>query len=89
MRSSQTSALDLEEQEFSKERQKHSRKGGLSLMEVRDRGYGKVYEMKGNDVTLIWGVRDDLAHENLFKLKIGRQEYIFDAEEFRKFLRWA
>jgi hypothetical protein len=89
MRKSQTSALDLEEQELAEHRQKESRRGGLSLVELRDRGWARVREVKGREATFIWGVKDDLAAENLFKIKVGKEEYIFDAEEFRKYLRWA
>jgi hypothetical protein len=86
MRNSKLKALELEQAEHE---QRQSRNNGLSLMEVRDRGWYKL----DNGSVIEWGVDRPLYNgevrrhvpEGYFFLN-GK---IYDVDEFRKFLRWA
>ena len=59
------------------------------LKNVRDRGYGRVLELGGADVVMLWNLSEKAEHDQTFKLIIGSKEYYFDAEQFRKYLRWV
>lgn len=89
MRTSKLTSQDIEEAEKAADDRKHSRAKGFSLMGVRDRGWGRLYELNGRDCVMIWGVKDELAADHLFKLLIDGKEYIFSVDEFQKWLRWA
>ena len=89
MRKSQRKAAQIEAEELGQNNRRISRAKGFAKMNERDRGWGRLNELGGNDVIMVWGVRDDLATANLFKLIVDKKELILDAEEIRKYLRWA
>lgn len=88
-RTSKTTAAEIEAIEQTEANRIASRKTGLSLIEVRDRGWGRLRELSGSDVVLVWGVKDSLHKAGLFKLVVDKKELILDGEEFRKWLRWV
>lgn len=58
--------------------------------EERDLAYGRVRDYYGNKkVELFWNLDADAIENKLFRLKIGKEEVILDAEEVMKFLRWV
>jgi hypothetical protein len=68
------------------------RKGGFGLMAIRDRGWGRM----SNGTVMVWHVdREDdgtLRHDvpdDHFMLIIDGKEKMFEAEEFRRWLRWV
>lgn len=69
------------------------RKGGFEYMGVRDRGWGKLR----NGVIIHWhtdapleeGVSRKRIPDNHFLLTDQGKSTLFDAEEFRQWLRWA
>lgn len=74
-----------------------SRNKGFSKMHERDAGEARL----GNGVLMYWPVPDPEAPdkgihvyprrvpEGKFVLKLGDESYLFDAEEFRRHLRWV
>ena len=90
MRKSQRKAAQIEAEELEQNNRRISRAKGFAKMNERDRGWARLKELRGNNVIMVWGVRDDLAADNLFRLIINREEeLVLDAEEMRKYLRWA
>ncbi len=68
------------------------RKDGFGLMAIRDRGWGRM----SNGVVMVWPVNDPVdktivngVPDNHFLLDIKGNKYLFEAEEFRRFLRWV
>jgi len=65
---------------------------GFALMSVRDQGYARLRDYnQGESVTMDWNI----PGENKFLLHLESNSkhdeinLVFDAEEFRKWLRWA
>jgi hypothetical protein len=83
--------------EIAKDNRIQSRKKGFSKMYERDEGMVKF----SNGVLMLWPVPEMEAPdkgihvyprrvpEGKFVLKLGDESYLFDAEEFRKCLRWV
>lgn len=94
MRKTQLTSAEIEEAEKAKE----ERKGGFRLMAVRDRGFAELSDgtrvrwhtdrpwidqfMYGDTMVEI---RDNTVPEGKFMIN----DQVYDAEELRKFLRWA
>lgn len=73
---------------------KRSRKQGFDKMHERDQHWKRL----SNDTIMLWYVHPDqrnpgLAYEFIpedgFALIIGGKKYVYDTEEFRRWLRWA
>lgn len=72
------------------------RKGGFELGKVRDRGWGTLHDITGREVVMLWhpverlpGLAYDKVPDNHFGLVIDGKKVIFEAEEFRRLLRWV
>ena len=92
MRKSKTSALELEEQELAQAKHKEARKGGFTLMEIRDRGWGHLAPLYGSaqEVVMLWATGRDNDFKLIIKPYKGKTiEVVLDAEQVRKYLRWA
>jgi hypothetical protein len=94
MRKSKHSADEIEAAERAADDRKHSRGNGFDMMSVRDRGWGRL----PNGTVMEWWVepgkrRDGIAYSNvpqgMFLLHTEKQDIMFDADDFRKLLRWV
>ena len=87
MRQSKQTAQEIEQIERAEADQRSSRNRGLSMMEIRDRGWVNL----SNGIKMFWDAEDSpvMVPGNHFLLQVGGRRYCFDAEEFRKWLRWA
>lgn len=75
--------------------QRVARDAGLKLMPVRDRGYARM----SNGTIALWHgkpwvnevgvVNGQDVPPGTFGIRIEGKNYLFDAEELRKYLRWA
>jgi hypothetical protein len=56
----------------------------------RERRVGtlKDYSLK-HRVSIHWDLNEDARRERMFKLKVGDNEVILDAEEIMRYLRWV
>lgn len=56
----------------------------------RERKVGtlKDYSLK-HRVSIHWDLNEDAQRERMFKLKVGDNEVILDAEEIMRYLRWV
>lgn len=100
-RKSTLSAQEIAEMDEMK--QSDLRKGGFSLMSVRDRGQAtlsngaKVFWHTNNPPIQEfedpkWGrieVRDNTIPEGMFGIELGGKTVLFNVEELRRFIRWA
>ncbi len=90
MRTSKQKAIELEQQEGV--RAEH-RKSGLSLMEIRDRGWARLT----NGTTILWPVDRELDEnearrfvpEGHFIIDTGKEDFLFETDEVQKWIRWA
>jgi len=89
VRQSKTKAAQLQAEMAEANRRDKRERAFYFGKNERDRGWGRLRDLRGADVVMVWGVRDDLAAANKFKLVINGQELILDAEEVRRCLRWA
>lgn len=97
MRASKLSIDEIVKAEKAKDDRQRSRAKGFSKMHERDEGMVRL----SNGVLMMWPVPepeypDKGAHvyprrvpEGMFVLKLGDESYLFDAEEFRRSLRWV
>lgn len=83
---------EQEQAEIAAAERKDQRKSGFELMHVRDRGWGTM----SNGVTMLWHVDEekrpmvyDYVPDNHFALVVEGKKYLFDGEEFRRWLRWV
>lgn len=90
MRHPKITTEEILEAEKSKDDRQRSRVKGFDKMKERDAGFGRLrdYQGKAQEIYLLWG------YEGKFKLDIrlyGGEtvELVLDAEEFRRYLRWA
>lgn len=79
--------------EKAKDERQRNRRKGFSMMTVRDKGWARL----SNGTAMLWHseaplkpgeVRRNIP-EGSFVLVMGGEERLFDAEEFRRWLRWA
>ena len=89
MRRSKLRAQELEEAELAEHNRQQSRKDGLSMVEVRDRGWVRL----SNGSVLEWPVDRELR-EGEARSRISRGSFklngrLYDSDEFRKWERWA
>jgi hypothetical protein len=97
VRKSKISAEEIEEIEFAEFDRRQVRGKGLDLMSVRDRGWGHIRDHRGRALTMSWHVnappQEGIARNNIppgmFMLEGDGIRVMFDADEFRKFLRWV
>lgn len=97
-----TTYSEQEIAELDETRKKEARSSGLKLMPVRDRGMARLsngitvrwhtstppkvmYETKHGDITVI----DPNVTDGDFVIEHEHGRLIFNAEELRKYLRWA
>lgn len=99
MRSSKLSAEEILKAEKAKDDRKRSRGRGFSKMRERDSGHALL----SNGAWISWNIPGEWSDEvngistftgnnvppGMFLLQIGNEKKLFDAEEFRKWLRWA
>lgn len=89
MRKSKTTAAEIEAVELAADTRKRKRGEGFALMSVRDRGWKRL----SNGVLMEWQVDRPLEEyevrthvpNGMFKLD-GK---MYDADDFRKYLRWV
>lgn len=91
MRKSKLTAAEIQAAEKAVEERKQSRKSGFDKMKERDLGHARLHDYnRSEEVWMHWGFDD-----TLFRLEIkgGKNhpalELVFDAEEFRRSLRWV
>lgn len=102
MRNTKITAEEIEATEVAAEARKQNRNQGFSMMSVRDQGYTKIRDLNGRGVALLWPTaREALEGEAFrripegafvmeFRGESGKMEnLVFDAEELKKWLRWA
>lgn len=98
MRHAKVDAEEILKAEKAKDDRQRSRKNGYSMMSQRDAAYARLRNFNGGDVIMQWHVpkeqrEDGLGYsgvpDGMFSLKIGKELVVFDAEEFRKYLRWV
>ena len=76
--------------EIARDNRRQRRNRAFNFMsDVRDRGWTQLGELRGNEVVMVWGVKDELSNDNKFKLLVNGTELILDAEEVRKWIRWV
>jgi hypothetical protein len=97
MRTSKLSIDEIVESEKAKDNRQRSRAKGFSKMHERDAGMVRL----SNGVLMMWPVPEPefpdkgihvyprRMEEGTFVLKLGNKTYLFDADEFRKSLRWV
>jgi len=82
---------EQEKAEIEAAERKDRRKGGFGLMAIRDRGWGRM----NNGTIMVWHVDNEEAEakhdvpDDHFLLIIDGKEKLFEAEEFRRWLRWV
>jgi hypothetical protein len=98
MKRSKLTAEEIFKAEKAKDDRVESRKRGFSKMEERDASYRKLRNYKGGEVVMQWHIPDERREEGIaysgvpegmFILKSEKETLVFDAEEFRKALRWV
>lgn len=94
MRKSKLTAEEIEAAEMAADERKQNRKNGFSLADIRDRGWTRL----SNGVIMEWWVEKEkrqeyIAYPNIpqgkFMLTIDGRSVVYDADDFRKFLRWV
>lgn len=99
MRKGKLTSDEILAAEKAKDDRVQSRKQGFAKMKERDAGWARF----SNGVIMRWHVPSSWSEEihgvrtltgnhipeGCFILKVGKQEEMFDAEEFRKSLRWV
>lgn len=56
----------------------------------RDLGYGIVYDYKNSKrLEIFWDLSEEAKEAQKFMLKVDGKEYILDANQFMKYLRWV
>ena len=80
--------------EKAKDDRRRQRARGFKMMDVRDSGWNRF----SNGTEILWYVPEERREEGvaymqvpdgMFVLKIGNKTALFDAEEFRRSLRWV
>lgn len=84
--------LDATEQ--SELERRATRNMGFEKMKERDLGYGRLRDFNGGkEVWMDWRMSQDAEADQLFKLVVGtgydKITLVFDAEQFRRHLRWV
>jgi len=97
MRQTNLSAAEIADMDDSKRREDRNR--GLKAIPIRDRGYQKLSNGVGfywhhpkresEEVNGITTIATPKVPDNHFGVEIDGKMTVFDAEEFRKWLRWA
>lgn len=66
------------------------KRGIRDTKEERDIAYGRVSDhLHNKSVELFWDLSPEAKQNQLFRLKVGREEVVLDAEQFMKYLRWV
>jgi hypothetical protein len=98
MQKSKQTPEEIEAIERAADNRRISRNNGFSLMSVRDRGWVTISEMRTGEVNLFWHIDRPLVDgevrvnvpPGMIRIDMGGDKWLlFDAEELRKFLRWA
>lgn len=98
MRRAKLDADEIIAAEKAKDERQQSRKRGFSKMRERDASHARIRNLAGQDVIMQWNIPDENRDEGvaylnipdgLFALKVGKETAVFDAEEFRRSLRWV
>ncbi len=98
MRTAKLSEEDILRAEKAKDDRKRSRRRGYAKMEERDAGTARIRNYNGSEVRMLWHIPEDRREEGLcysgvsdgmFILEFAGKKLVFDAEEFRKWLRWC
>lgn len=84
---------DQERAEIDASERNDRRKTGFDLMKVRDRGWWRMT----NGAGIIWHTDTNAVEyearraipDGMFLLQIGKEEVMFDKEEFMRWLRWC
>lgn len=92
MRTSKLTAEEVVQAERSKDERVHSRAKGFAKMKERDAGVARLT----NGVVMHWGQQDGAFaltipsyHEPGRSREVEPRMVVFDAEEFRRSLRWV
>lgn len=93
MRKSKLTPEEAQAAEQAADQRKSKRSQGFSLMSVRDRGWQEL----SNGAVIEWPVDTPLEDfvprrivpDGYFLLTLGKESALFDADDFRRFLRWV
>lgn len=93
----QSSVSSEEIEQIEEATQKSNRKSGFALMSVRDRGWAYIQSINGQRIRTHWHVdREPEEYEVMRNVPPGHflmvtddAEILVDAEQLRKWLRWA
>lgn len=98
MRRSKVSAEEILKAEKAKDDRQRSRKNGYSMMSQRDAGWSRLRDYNGGrSVVMQWHTDRELEPGEIranipdgkFTLLVNGELVAFDAEEFRRSLRWV
>jgi hypothetical protein len=98
MRHQKTSAEEILKAEKAVDDRRRSRSNGFEKMSERDAGHAKLHNYNGGEVRMLWHIPKDRREDGLvysgipdgmFGLELNDQLLVFDAEEFRRQLRWV
>ena len=92
-RKSKLTAEEIQAAEMAEDDRKKNRNNGFSLMDIRDRGWARL----NNGIIIVWhtdkplnnGEVRDYIPPGHFALHLDKEKYIFEADDFQKFLRWV
>lgn len=89
MRKSTQTAQELLQIEMEADNRRRSRAKGFAKMKERDEGWARLHEYHHNaDIKMRWDLNDQAVVDNKFALVVNGRQYILDAEEVRRWLRW-
>jgi len=61
-----------------------------ATMQERDMGYARLHDFYNNkSVEMFWDVTPEATANQVFKLKVGKEEVFLSAVELQKYLRWV
>lgn len=87
MNTSKTTADEIEAAEKAKDERTQSRRRGFDKMKERDQNYAFIRDYNTSSPILVrWG---EYPGKFIIGAKNRQKDLVFDAEELRKWLRWA
>lgn len=56
----------------------------------RDLCYGRTYDLKNNKkIEFFWDLSAEAKRDRIFKMTVDGKDYLVDADEIMKFVRWV
>ena len=69
---------------------RENNKSSWDVVEERDAHKARLLNFSTKHTAEVyWGLNEDMIKDGMIKLKIGDKEAIVNAEELRRFIRWA